>query len=140
MQEQEPQCSSSVCTGGAVAQWQRRLTDEELAEHVAAERERRDRLVARAEEAGRVIPAFGALPCAGDCTRVVFACADHAIPLDLAARVHESGCSAPDARTGQGCDCAPEPLDLPPMHVPLVVLPAGWAVAAHKVKGQGYAR
>lgn len=104
--------SCAACGEPAIVQWRRRLTDTELAAHIALEQERRDqrRLLADPQLPP---PDFGPLPQTGECTTPVFACRPHAIGMDAAALIHEAHCGAPFVgRTGAlmyGCDCTPEP-------------------------------
>ncbi|MFI8535342.1 hypothetical protein ACIGMX_34495 [Streptomyces aquilus] len=108
--------------------WQRRPTDDELAEIVAAETARREQAVLEADPQLSP-PVFGPLPTAADTTRIVLACAAHAITLDGASRVHASSCTAPNDADLPGCDCTPEPLPEPEPEVEQIEesrLPAHW--------------
>ncbi|RLU81113.1 hypothetical protein CTZ27_33265 [Streptomyces griseocarneus] len=110
--------------------WQRRLADKEFASHLAWERDRRARAVQLADPQ-MPEPAFGPMPQPETCTITVFACVEHAITLDSAARVHRATCTAPSANDLPGCDCEPEPVS-PPDPDPAVsdvgvVLPPGWS-------------
>lgn len=40
----------------------------------------------------------------------MYACGNHAIDMDLAARIHQKTCTAPNEIGQWGCDCTPEPL------------------------------
>ncbi|WP_329564655.1 hypothetical protein [Kitasatospora sp. NBC_01266] len=78
-----PVCGHTACTTAAVAHWTRRLTAVELA----------------------------AIPIEQHNTGMqlmVYACGPHAITLDLAARIHQPGCSGPNAASLPTCDCTPE--------------------------------
>ncbi|MDJ0342276.1 hypothetical protein QMK19_03620 [Streptomyces sp. H10-C2] len=107
----------ALCGRPAARQWQRRLTDAELADHQAIEQGQRDEHLLLAD-AQQPPPAFPPLPAADDCLRPVHACAEHTIDESVAAQVHQASCSAPPA-----CDCTPEPLPAPE----LIEMPAGWA-------------
>jgi hypothetical protein len=64
-------------------------------------------------------------------TDAVYACAVHAITLDLAAHVHQVGCTAPDPGRVPVCGCTPEPLPPPdpvPLNNPTTTLSTGWVV------------
>lgn len=100
-----PACA--LCGVEAVVQWQRRLTDAELAGYIGLEQERRDERLLLADPQ-QPAPDFGPLPTAADCTRPVFACGPHAITLDAAALVHQATCTAPATADLPGCDCTPE--------------------------------
>lgn len=66
-----------------------------------------------------------------DSTDAVRACRTHAISLDLAARVHQAGCTAPDPATLPSCACTPEPIPAgPPPSPPDITLPTGWTIPA----------
>jgi hypothetical protein len=101
-----PVCGA--CGETAVVNWQRRATDDELAEHVAAEQSRRDQVLLLADPQ-LPPPVFPPLPTGDDMTRTLYACADHAIDMDAAARIHASACTAPNEVGQHGCDCSPEP-------------------------------
>jgi hypothetical protein len=90
-----------------VVNWRRRLTDDELAEHVAAEKSRREQVLLLADPQ-LPAPVFPPLPNGDDTTRTVYACAEHAITLDAAAHIHEATCTAPNDTGVDGCDCTPE--------------------------------
>ncbi|WP_367134445.1 MULTISPECIES: hypothetical protein [Streptomyces] len=118
-----------LCAQRAVVSWQRRLTDEEFTAHLAWEQDRRDRVLQLADPQ-LPVPIFGPMPRPEECTTTVFACGDHAIELDAAARVHRATCTAPSVRDVPGCDCTPEPAP-PPDPEPTAadiaaVLPPGW--------------
>jgi hypothetical protein len=55
---------------------------------------------------------------------------EHAIELELAARVHEASCVAPGLAVLPSCGCTPEPLPAlaTDMDPPTVTLPSGWTV------------
>lgn len=118
-----PACGT--CDDPAIVHWQRRLLDDEIAVEHAKEKDRRaevltryKQLVASLEGSGNQPPAppeFGPIPDHADSTTVVYACAQHAIDPEPAARVHQAACA--------GCDCNPEP---PPEPEPDPELPPGW--------------
>ncbi len=121
-----PACEA--CGSTAVVHWRRRLTDDELAAHVAMEESRRES--AALFDSRHPVPEFGRLPHADECTVCVYACADHAISLEAAARIHRATCTAPSAHDLPGCDCAPEPA-VPPTPEAIAAgtataLPLGW--------------
>lgn len=91
----------NACGATAVVQWQRRPTEPELADYVAAEQ-------ARQTELG-LPPEQHRLPTAADTVIAVFSCGTHAISVDLSTRVHASNCTAPNVADLPGCDCTPEP-------------------------------
>lgn len=94
------------CGDPAVVNWVRRLTTDELSTLVAREQQKRDQLLAAALPTEQ--PVFGPMPTAADSTRLVHACAAHAIVMDLAALVHQNTCTAPNPANLPGCDCTPE--------------------------------
>lgn len=98
-----PVCA--LCGQVASVNWVRRLTDDELAALIANEQAQRDQILTQ-YPAGDP-PAFGPMPAADNSTRVVFACAQHAITLDLAALIHANTCTAPNAADLPNCDCTP---------------------------------
>lgn len=121
-----PVCAA--CGSDAVVNWQRRPTSPEVTGVQDAEQSRRDEVLLLADPQ-QPAPQFGPLPTGNDMTRVVYACAVHAITLELAARIHASTCTAPNAATLPGCDCTPEPL--PPQDAAQApaqarALPAHW--------------
>ncbi|RXS84233.1 hypothetical protein EST92_11790 [Streptomyces sp. TM32] len=123
-----PACA--LCGEPAVVQWRRRLTDEEFAQVLEAEQERRDEATLLADPAQP--PVFGPMPQPSDYTTAVYACADHGIGIDLAALVHRKTCTAPQTADLPECDCTPEPP--PPPDEELIRtaaprLPAGWHTA-----------
>lgn len=61
----------------------------------------------------------------------VFACGDHAIPLDAAAHTHQPEC-VPDLKTLPACGCTPEPLPAPEKPPETVSLSTGWVVGARR--------
>lgn len=113
----------NACGADAVVQWQRRPTETELADFTAVEQDRQTDLGLPPEE--------HRLPTAADTVIAVFACADHAVHIDLAARVHAATCRAPHDGHLPGCDCEPEPLPEPDQGTQeMVTLPTGWTVPA----------
>lgn len=126
-----PVCSA--CTDPAVVHWLRRPTDDELDDAQRVERERRERSLLLADPQ-LPEPDFGPLPAADTVTVPVYACPAHAISLDAAARIHQSGCTAPNEADLPGCDCTPEQLPEPePVHAfapPTSPLPAHWLPGA----------
>ncbi|MCI3277644.1 hypothetical protein [Streptomyces cylindrosporus] len=135
-----PVCAA--CGEPAVVHWQRRPTDDELAELVAAEQSRRDERLLLADPQ-LPAPQFGPLPTAGDTTRIVHACAEHAIGLEAAALIHQATCTAPaagprdklrvDADEVPVCDCTPEHRAEPAELLPQVQAPS--RLPAHWVSG-----
>jgi hypothetical protein len=130
---QSPGPVCAACGGEAVVHWQRRPTDDELAEVVAVEKDRRAeiRLLADRQMAA---PEFGPLPTADGMTRTVYACGAHAIVLEAASRTHLSSCTAPNDADLPGCDCTPEPLPERPLE-PDDEEPAASRLPAHWVTG-----
>ncbi|MFD4968951.1 hypothetical protein [Streptomyces sp. NPDC058424] len=125
-----PACTA--CGTTAVVQWQRRPSDEEIAAAITAEESRRDyaRLMADPQASE---PDFGPLPTGDDMTIAVYACGQHAISLDAAARVHTSSCTAPNDADLPACDCTPESLPQPEPadeSTPAPALPAHWLPGA----------
>lgn len=124
-------CSSRGCTKPPRVQWSRRPTPDELAALVAAEQARRESMGASTEVPPRD---FGPLPTAGDVLIAVFGCAEHALHLDHASRVHAADCSAPHPEHVPGCDCEPEPAPAQDWMITrpgaLATLPTGWVVPA----------
>lgn len=120
----------NACGADAVVQWQRRPTDTELADFTTAEQARQTVLGLPPEE--------HRLPAADDTVIAVFACASHAIHVDLAARVHAATCRAPHEDDLPGCDCEPEPLPEPDHDAQeMVMLPTGWTVPASVLPSTG---
>lgn len=119
-----PTCGA--CGAPALVNWRRRLTADELAEHVRLEQERREQVLLLADPQ-LPAPAFPPLPDGTDDTRTLYACAVHAIAMDDAALVHQARCTAPNDDGMHGCDCTaeapPEP-DAAPESVPQ--LPDHW--------------
>lgn len=112
----------STCRCGlpAVVQWQRRPTEAEIGPVAAVEEIRREAAAARNE---RVTEA--PLPSVADSTIAVYACVDHAISPDLAARIHKATCSGLVKEAA--CDCTPEPVDdVFPTPDSQPDLPPGW--------------
>ncbi|MFB7461300.1 hypothetical protein [Streptomyces sp. NPDC056188] len=121
-----PTCAA--CGSTAVVQWQRRPTDTELADAITAEESRRAYARQMADPQGPA-PDFGPLPTGSDMTIAVYACGQHAISMDAAARVHASSCTAPNDADLPDCDCTPEPLPQPEPAgepAPAPALPAHW--------------
>lgn len=100
-----PVCAA--CGDEAVVHWRRRLNDDELAEHIRLEQERRDQVLLLADPQ-LPAPVFPPLPTGEDDTRTIYACGPHAITMDAAALIHQSSCTAPDADHLPECDCTPE--------------------------------
>lgn len=117
-----PVCTA--CGDAAVVNWRRRLTDDELAEHVRLEQERRDQALLLADPQ-LPAPVFPPLPDGSDDTRTVYACGPHAITLDAAAHIHAATCTAPNEAHLPDCDCTPEAHPEPPAGGPSR-LPAHW--------------
>lgn len=125
-----PDCDALVgCPNPTVVQWQRRLTDAEMAAHLETHQMLRAWALHEADSE-KPMPAFGPLPTAADTSRAVFACADHAIHLDLAALVHAADCRAPHPDHLPACDCQPDQAPPPDEPPPAVTLPTGWTVPA----------
>lgn len=117
-----PVCTT--CGDQAVVNWRRRLTNDELAEHVRLEQERRDQALLLADPQ-LPAPVFPPLPDGSDDTRTVYACGPHAIHMDDAAHIHAAACTAPNEAHLPGCDCTPEAHPEPPAEEPSR-LPAHW--------------
>ncbi|MBP5926698.1 hypothetical protein F3K32_42590 [Streptomyces sp. LBUM 1483] len=96
-----PACTT--CGGAAVVNWLRRPTEAEIAEAIAVEEARRERVRLLADPQ-LPPPEFGPLPTGEGMTRTVYACAEHAIPLAAAALVHASSCTPANGV----CACTPE--------------------------------
>lgn len=123
-----PTCG--LCGARAVAQWQRRLTNQELGPVIELETQRRARAVELADPQ-LPPPVFGPLPGTTDFVKPVMACGPHAITLDLATQVHQSSCTAPAEVDLPGCSCTPEPLPVSPPEAvsePVASLPDHWVV------------
>jgi hypothetical protein len=106
------------CDQPAVVHWQRRLIQAEIDDLRTAEQGRRDQAVLLADPQ-QPPPTFGPLPDGRGHTRIVHACAQHAISLDDAALIHQPDCTA--------CDCTPEPQPgAEPITIPGPALPPGW--------------
>lgn len=122
-----PRCTA--CGEPALVHWLRRPTDEELAEVVAAEQDRREQIRLLADPQ-LPAPGFRPPPTADDTTRIVFACGPHAITLDGASLTHASSCTAPNDADLPDCDCTPEtPPKAPPEEPPAMALPDHWLPA-----------
>jgi hypothetical protein len=107
-----PRCAA--CSGAAVVHWLRRPTDDEVADAVRVEQDRRaERLLLADPQLPK--PEFGPLPTGDGMTRAVYACGPHAITMDAAAHIHASSCTAPNNADLPGCDCTPEPLPYSPV-------------------------
>lgn len=118
-----PACT--LCGNAALVSWQRRLTDEELAEFNGIEQGRYDNRLLLADP-DLPPPAMPPLSAADDCKRAVHACYHHAITQDAAAHTHLSTCTAPDEADLPSCNCVPEPLPEPEPIPEPPVLPPGW--------------
>jgi hypothetical protein len=105
--------------------WRRRLTNDELAEHIAAEQDRREQSLLLADPQ-LPSPVFPPLPTGEDDTRTVYACPDHAITIDGAALIHTSTCTAPNDTGMNGCNCTPEPAPEPNDEPTPSRLPTHW--------------
>lgn len=118
-----------TCGAPPAVQWRRRPTDDELAALISAEQQRRDQASTPADTAG---PTAGQpLLTAANTTIAVFACPDHAIHVDHAARIHSADCPAPHPEHLPACGCEPEPHPKPEeLGGPKVLLPTGWTVPA----------
>jgi hypothetical protein len=102
-----PDCSAATCGEAPVAQWLRRLTDDELTVELAIEQGRRDNAYLL-RDVQMPPPVFGPMPTSGDYARTVYACSGHAISLDAAALVHQAHCPGPDHGQLPDCGCTPE--------------------------------
>lgn len=120
-------CHAVGCTAPPLVQWQRRLTDEELADEHANLQRRRD-VAYLLRDTNLPDPVLPPLPGPQDFTRAVYACGDHAIDIEAAARIHQGHCAGPDSDELPGCNCEPEPLP-EPEPVPEQRAPAHWAAA-----------
>lgn len=118
------------CANPAAVVWTRRPTDSELDAIVAVEEAQREEIVELADP-NLPPPGFGPMPTEETTTIPVYACAAHAISIDLAARIHQNTCTAPNPPDLPGCDCTPEPLpDNPdPTVVQQMTLPDHWQPA-----------
>ncbi|MFE2712225.1 hypothetical protein ACFXKI_09605 [Streptomyces mirabilis] len=106
--------------------WQRRLTDDELAEHVSAAEQRREQVVLMADPQ-LPAPVFPPLPDGSGDTHLLLACSEHAIDKDLAGRIHQKICTAPNEIGRWGCDCTPEPAPVAPVEeIAAAPLPDHW--------------
>lgn len=118
-----PRCE--LCGEAAVVLWQRRLTDTEWDDYLQLIQDRRDNQLLLADP-DRPPPDPGPMPDPADCTRAVYACSPHALTLDAASHVHAKTCTAPDAKTLPGCNCAPEPIPAPDPVPEQPQLPPSW--------------
>lgn len=116
----------SFCGAAGVVQWTRRPNAAELAAHVAVVQEWRDGITLLADPQ-EPAPEFAPLPKASDTAVSVYACAAHAIQIDLAAFVHSANCTAPNPDNLPNCDCTPEPIPADSVS-PITedTLPASW--------------
>lgn len=122
-----PACHATGCTEHPLVQWQRRLTEDELAQELAIIQGRRDQAYAlRDVEQPWIDP--GPLPTGDDYTRTVHACGPHAIHMDAATQIHAADCAGPDSGTLPDCGCEPEPHP-EPVPMPEPVYPDHWATA-----------
>ncbi|MFJ8345034.1 hypothetical protein ACIQ9J_01395 [Streptomyces sp. NPDC094153] len=112
-------------------QWQRRPTDDEIDAAITVEQSRRDYARQMADPQAPA-PDFGPLPTGNDTTIAVYACGQHAISMDAAARVHASSCTAPNDADLPDCDCTPEPL---PQQAAEEPTPAASELPAHWLPG-----
>ncbi|MFI5880806.1 hypothetical protein [Streptomyces sp. NPDC051554] len=122
-----PVCAE--CMGPAVVHWQRRPTCDELDDILRTEGNRRVQALKLAD-VQKPAPTFPPLPTAADTTRIVHACATHAITIEAAALIHASFCTAPNEADLPGCDCTPEPWPAAPVEEEQV-----WALPDHWVSG-----
>lgn len=129
-------CHATGCTTPPLAQWQRRLTDEELAaEHTEIQRRRDVAYLLR--DTTLPDPVFPPLPGPADFTRAVYSCGDHAIGIEAAARIHQAHCAGPDCAQLPECDCEPEVLPEAEIDVEAEQqLPAHWAAAMARAAGR----
>lgn len=118
-----PQCEA--CHGQAVVHWLRRPTDTELAAVAKVEQDRREQVILLADPQ-LPAPVFPPLPTSDRTTITVYACAEHAISIEAAARIHQSSCTAPNDADLPGCDCTPERPAPEPADEPARPLPAHW--------------
>lgn len=114
-----------ACGETAIVHWLRRLTDDELAEHIRIEQERREQALLLADPQ-LPAPVFPPLPTGEGFTRTVYSCGPHAITMDAAALVHASSCTAPNEADLPGCDCTPEPPPEAPIEPAAAPLPDHW--------------
>lgn len=126
----EPPQSGPVCGAcgdTAVVNWQRRLTDDELAEHVRLEQAKRDQTLLLADPQLSP-PVFPPLPDGSNDALLLLACAQHAIDGGLAGLIHQKTCTAPNEIGRWGCDCTPEPAPQAPTvePEPVLALPTHW--------------
>jgi hypothetical protein len=113
-----PTCAA--CGAPAVVNWQRRLTTAEITTQQAIEQARRDERLLLADPQ-LPTPDLGPMPDYLDATTTVVACAQHAISIDAATRIHQATCTAPPT-----CDCTPEQQPPQPPEPDPTPLPPGW--------------
>lgn len=118
-----PACT--LCGADAVVNWQRRLTEAEVAEAQGIEQDRRQERLLLADPQLPPLD-FGPLPDCADWTHAVYGCDQHGINKPAASHVHQATCTAPQVANLPGCDCTPEPHPQAPPEPEPVVLPAGW--------------
>jgi hypothetical protein len=97
-----PTCYATGCTTDSLVHWQRRLTADEIAVAQDLELQRR-------ADAPVPFPDGVPLPDPAQYSHLVHACGQHAIHMEAATRIHQSGCSGPDSAALPACDCEPEP-------------------------------
>lgn len=129
-----PTCHAADCTEPPLVQWQRRLTDHELAVEHAIIRGRQNAAYLM-RDTQLPDPVFPPLPGPEDFTTAVYACGEHAIGIDAAARIHQAHCAGPDGDQLPECGCEPEALPGPD---PVVEqqLPAHWGTAMARSAGR----
>lgn len=120
-------CGVPVGDDDGGVNWQRRLTPNELAAHIATEQAKRDERLLLADPQ-LPPPVFLPLPTGENDTITLLACVDHAIDKEAASHIHQATCTAPNERGQHGCDCAPEPHPAPEPVVDEMTarLPAHW--------------
>jgi hypothetical protein len=124
-----PTCDRTGCGNAAVAQWRRRPTPGEMATHTDEQEGIRAWALHDADP-DLPPPVLAPMPTVADTTRAVFGCADHAIDVELASRVHAAECAAPHPDHLPVCDCEPEPHPEPAAEPQMVTLQTGWTVPA----------
>lgn len=127
---QGPVCGATGCTSAPLAQWQRRLTPDELATEIAIIQARWDAAFLLWDQS-QPDPIQPPLPDGTDYTRAIYACGAHALSLVAAAHTHQSTCSGPNSPNLPRCDCTPEPLPTPAAAVAASTptVPEHWAAA-----------